>query len=201
MKTQPVTKTTLFAVCGLIVTAGATSAQSINLIDLRFDTSNPNDVAGYPSVTSVTPWANGSEVAEPLFGTNPTPDFGNGYAGLAVIHGLHGYRWGFTGGFDLGGSDTLEVSIITFDYQVRGHNGEGTLTLGVGSWTGSAPLPSTDFVNHDIFDDPGTSLPAQGSVTFDFANDLLTVSRQGIASTPLHSQLRCPWGRVPMASI
>jgi IPTL-CTERM motif len=189
MKTHSAAKTMLFALCGLIITAGAASAQ--NLIDLRFDSSNPDNLAGNPLVTSVTPWTNGSEQASFVW-TNPTPDFNNGYAGLTVPHGEFGYRWGFQGGFTLGGTDAVEVSSIQFDYQVNGHDGEGTLTLGIGaSWTGAAPLPSTAYDYHSIFANPGAGSPAQGRVTFDFANDLLTVSRQGVASytAPLTSSL------------
>ena len=192
MKTTQMTKAMLHSMCAIIVANGAASAQSVSLIDLRFNSSNPDDVAAHPAITSVSPWSNGSVVG--FLGLNPTPDFSNGYAGLSQLLGGAQFRWGFDGQFVVGGATSFQVESITFDYFVDGHNGEGLLNLQVGPWSGTAPLPSTESGRHALFADPGGSTgdAAQGSVTFDFINNLLTVSRIGISSytTPLTSDFQ-----------
>ena len=152
------------------------------LLDLTFSPVNAGDVASHPNVANILPWTNGSEVYSDVFYTGymPDPDFGNGYAGLTVPVNNLGFQWGFHGGFDITGSNAWQVDRISFDYHVRGHNAEASLALQVGSWTSDVPLPSTQSVfAGPIFTPVTMGEPASGTVTFDFLNDLVSVTRTG----------------------
>jgi len=85
----------------LVCFNGELAAQSSEtLLDLRFTSFNPGDVANHPTITSITPWTNGSEIPADIFGFNYMPDenFDNGYAELTVPSPNFGFRWGFEGG-------------------------------------------------------------------------------------------------------
>jgi len=168
-----------------LLSAGSAKAQVEDLIFLTFDPapSNPGDIAAHPDVANILPWVNASEVSNP-FTTPPSPDFDNGYAGLDVNPAQFGFKWGFEGGFEILGSIPWEVQSISFDYDVLGHNGEASLALNVGPWSGVTPLPSTQSLNSGPafpFDPNGPTIGVQttGTVTFDFAANLLTVSWSG----------------------
>jgi hypothetical protein len=153
------------------------------ILNLTFSPSNSGDIAAHPNVDNIQAWTNGSQTFG-LFGSMPVSDFGNGYAGLTVTHGLFGYKWGFEGGFDITGADVWDVHSISFDYEVKGHNGEASLALSLGSWSGLAPLPSTSTDDSGpIFAAPlNAGDPATGTVTFDFTTNQLSVTRVGYAT-------------------
>ena len=167
------------------LTAGVEAQTCETLINLGFSP-NAGDIAAHPSVSNITPWVNGSETApDPLgFGVNymPDDDFGNGYAGLTVPFGRFGFKWGFEGAFDLSSAQSWDVCAISFDYNLYGQNGEASLALSVGSWSSTAPLPSTDHeVNGPVFTPVQVDQVASGTVTFNFLSDTLTVTRTGYA--------------------
>jgi hypothetical protein len=170
------------AIALLVLSQSPGNAQE--LINLTFSPSNSGDIAAHPNVSNIQAWTNGSETVN-LFSTMPTSNFGSGYAGLTVGHGLFGYRWGFEGGFDIIGASIWDVQSVSFDYEVRGHDGEASLVLGLGSWSGLAPLPTTSVEDFGpVFSAP-TSGPgeiANGTVTFDFVAGELSVSRAGYAT-------------------
>lgn len=174
----------LTAVSAFFLSSHANS-QVVDIIHLTYSPSNAGDIANNLDVSNVTPWTNGSTTAA-FIGTMPTSDFSSGYAGLTVPFGLFGYRWGFEGGFDTTGSNIYDVHTITFDYDVLGHNGPASLALSVGSWNGTAPLPSTMVNVGGIFDVPTNGTRATGSVTYDFTTNTLLVTRNpgpGIINT------------------
>lgn len=171
----------------LIGTTTISDAQTVDLINLTFSPTNAGDTAAHPNVSNISSWINGSELPPDPFGSGlyymPGNDFGNGYAGLTVNPTQFGFKWGFEGGFDLNSSVPLQVSKISFDYDVFGHNGEASLSLAVGAWSGSAPLPSTGSdwdLPTDTFTPVGVAERSYGTVTFDFLNNTLTVSRTGV---------------------
>ncbi|WP_166442515.1 PEP-CTERM sorting domain-containing protein [Phragmitibacter flavus] len=171
----------LFAAGGLQV---ATAQVAETLIDLTFSPGNAGDVAFHPDVSSVDPWTNGSETLSDPFGSGlyymPDPDFGNGYAGLTVPPARFGFMWGFEGGFTLSSTQDWIVHEISFDYDVLGHNGEASLAIDLGTWSGNAPLPSTGPAGSGPnFTPVAVGERATGTVTFDFYNQTLTVTRDG----------------------
>jgi hypothetical protein len=172
---------TFAALLSICATAGAQTY--VDLVNLTF-TSNAGDIAAHPQVSNITPWTNGSELYPDPFNSGiyvmPNDDFGNGYAGLTMPGPRFGFQWGFEGSFDL--ASEFEVSAISFDYNVLGHNGEASLALALGSWNSSAPLPSTDQGHQGpIFSPVGVAEQASGTVTFNFVTDTLTVTRVGYA--------------------
>ena len=167
--------------------AMAAQAQTCEtLINLSFSP-NSGDIAAHPNVSNITPWTNGSEVTDDPFNSGiyymPDDDFGNGYAGLTTPSPRFGWQWGFEGGFDMTSTNPWQVCRVSFDYDVLGHNGEASLALMLGPWTGTAPLPSTGS-DWDLPTDTWLpSSPGQrsyGSVVFDFVSNTLTVTRTGV---------------------
>ncbi|TLD69227.1 PEP-CTERM sorting domain-containing protein [Phragmitibacter flavus] len=167
----------------LFQAAGRAQSVGEELLNLTFSPSNAGDIAAHPSVDNIVPWTNGSEVLG-IFSHMPVADFSNGYAELTIGHGLFGYRWGFEGGFDITGTESWTVHSISFDYEVLGHNGEASLALNVGPWSGVAPLPTTSTSDSGpIFSAPSSNGDvAEGTVTFDFLTNQLSVSRVGHAT-------------------
>jgi IPTL-CTERM motif len=172
----------LSAACAL-----AAPAQTCEtLINLGF-TPNTGNIAAHPNVSNITPWANGSEIYDDPFDSGlyymPGSNFGNGYAEITSQSLQFGYKWGFEGAFDLTSTNPWQVCSISFDYDVFGQNGESSLALTLGQWSGSAPLPSTGS-DWDLPTDtwPPSSLGQRsyGTVTFDFVTKSLTVTRTGV---------------------
>lgn len=174
-----------------LLAPGSAKAQVEDLVFLTFDPApaNPGDIAMHPDVDNILPWVNGSNVGP--FSSLPVLNFNFGYAELTQTHGAFGYQWGFEGGFEILGTIPWDVQTISFDYDVLGHNGEASLSLDVGPWSGIAPLPSTGTVNSgpnfplnvDLIPSGTPGEGAQGTVTFDFANNTITVT----GSTPLRT--------------
>lgn len=166
----------------------AAHAQScIDIVHLTFADSGAGDIALNPNVTNISSWVNGSVLEEDVFGAGifymPDPDFNNGYAGLTVPNPNFGFQWGFHGGFDVIGSPVWDVCEISFDYDVLGHNGEASLMLGLGDWSGVAPLPSTGAHEFGpIFEPVNIGERARGTVTFNFDTDTLQVTREGYST-------------------
>ncbi|MBK8094114.1 MAG: putative Ig domain-containing protein [Verrucomicrobiaceae bacterium] len=151
-----------------------------DFLNLAWDASNPNDLAANPAVTNIQPWTNNSEIT--AGGYMPNADFSSGSAQLNVPFGQTGFRWGVKGDFTLTGTSQYEVSRMSLDYRVLGHQTEAKLRLRIGSWTLNVPLPSTKTGTGQVLPSPivdgelGT-----GSVSLDFATDTLRVTRAGYA--------------------
>lgn len=170
--------TLLLSAASLLLFQLSVNGQEVDIINLTFSPSNAGDVALNPNVSNILPWTNGSTTTG-FFATMPSTDFSNGYAGLTVGHGLFGFKWGFEGAFDTTGSVAYDVHTLSFDYDALGHNGEASLALNVGSWSGTAPLPSTSTPGGTIFDVPVNGITSTGTVTYDFINNTLLVTRTG----------------------
>lgn len=178
----------------LLLAFGSAKAQVEDLIFLTFDPApaNAGDIADHPDVDNILHWVNGSMLAPDPGGFSaasaPVADFTNGVASLDEAFGRFGFIWGFEGGFEILGSLPWEIQTISFDYDVLGHEGEASLEVIVGPWSGIAPLPSTSEAFTGVnFASVSNGERAFGSVTFDFVNQLLTVTHTGVrdSATPV----------------